>query len=81
YERLARELATDPARLAAIRARLAEGRESAPLFDSARTARELDALYLRMAERHRAGLAPAPLPPRAVSCAPQRHAAEEVGGR
>jgi predicted O-linked N-acetylglucosamine transferase (SPINDLY family) len=67
YERLARALATDPARLAALRARLRDGRETAPLFDSARTARELDALYLRMAERWRAGLAPAALPPRPVS--------------
>ncbi|MFM1988938.1 MAG: hypothetical protein RJA99_1895 [Pseudomonadota bacterium] len=81
YERLARELATDPARIASIRVRLGQGRLTAPLFDSARTARELDALYLRMAERWRAGLAPAPLPPQPVSDAPACPVPREDGGR
>ncbi len=63
YEALARDLASDPARLAEVRERLRQARDTAPLFDSARTARELDALYLRMAERSRAGLPPAALPP------------------
>jgi predicted O-linked N-acetylglucosamine transferase (SPINDLY family) len=63
YEALARGLATDPARLAEVRERLRRARDTAPLFDSARTARELDALYLRMAERSRAGLPAAALPP------------------
>lgn len=81
YERLARELATDPVRYRSVRERLHEGRLSAPLFDSARTARELDALYLRMAERWRAGLAPAPLPPRPVSAGPAHDASREDDGR
>jgi predicted O-linked N-acetylglucosamine transferase (SPINDLY family) len=63
YEALARGLATDPRRLAEVRERLRRARDTAPLFDSARTAGELDALYLRMAERSRAGLRPAALPP------------------
>ena len=50
-------------RLAEVHERLRRARDTAPLFDSARTAGELDALYLRMAERSRAGLRPAALPP------------------
>ena len=67
YEALALALATDPARLASVRERLRIGRERAPLFDSARFTRELEALYVRMAERWRAGLAPEHLPPRPVA--------------
>jgi predicted O-linked N-acetylglucosamine transferase (SPINDLY family) len=48
YERLALALATDPARLAAIRARLAANRLSAPLFDTARYTRDIEALYERI---------------------------------
>ena len=64
YEALARTLATDPVRLGALRARLRETRLEVPLFDSARTARELEALFVRMSERWRAGLAPDHLAPR-----------------
>jgi predicted O-linked N-acetylglucosamine transferase (SPINDLY family) len=79
YEALARALATDPARLASIRERLERARDASPLFDSARFARELDALLLRMAERHRAGLAPEHLPPRPVTVAARRPA-DGAGG-
>lgn len=48
YERLALELARDPARLQALRARMAQERLQCPLFDSAAYARDLEALYLRM---------------------------------
>ena len=48
YEALALALARDPARLAALRQRLAANRETAPLFDSARYTRNLEALYRRM---------------------------------
>ncbi|HET9754787.1 MAG TPA: tetratricopeptide repeat protein, partial [Myxococcales bacterium] len=44
YEALALSLARDPARLAALRARLEGNRRSAALFDMARFARALDAL-------------------------------------
>jgi predicted O-linked N-acetylglucosamine transferase (SPINDLY family) len=48
YEALAIALAHDPARLKAIRDRLAQNRESAPLFDTARFARNIEALYRRI---------------------------------
>jgi predicted O-linked N-acetylglucosamine transferase (SPINDLY family) len=53
YETLALELARDPARLAAIREKLAANRATAPLFDSARFARNLEAAYVRMLEMKR----------------------------
>ena len=55
YEALALALARDPSRLAAVRATLAANRTSAPLFDARRFARDLEALYLAMIERYRAG--------------------------
>jgi predicted O-linked N-acetylglucosamine transferase (SPINDLY family) len=61
YETLALALANDPSGLRAIREHLIGVRQSAPLFDSERFARDLEALYGRMAQRWRDGLAPAPL--------------------
>lgn len=58
YEALALALAHDPARMKALRERLVSGREVVPLFDSGRFARDLEALFERMAQRHQAGLAP-----------------------
>ncbi len=58
YARIVRELAAEPARRAALRERIAHARSEGPLFQGARFARDLEALYLRMAERARAGLAP-----------------------
>lgn len=62
YEATAIALANDPSRLHALRAHLAQGREGFPLFDGRRFAADLEHLYERMAERARAGLAPAALP-------------------
>lgn len=62
YEETAIALARDPARLAALRRHLDEGRDGFALFDGRRFARDLEALYERMAERARQGLAPAALP-------------------
>ena len=62
YEATAVALLRDPARLAALRRRLVEGRLSHPLFDSARFTADLEALYERMAARARAGLTPEHLP-------------------
>lgn len=58
YERLAIELARRSDRLASIRARLAEARSSAVLFDTPRLTRSLEALFRRMYDRHRLGLLP-----------------------
>jgi predicted O-linked N-acetylglucosamine transferase (SPINDLY family) len=57
YEALAVELASNPRRLAAIRAKLAGGR-TARLFDTAASARHLEAAFLRMYDRYHAGLPP-----------------------
>ncbi len=62
-------LATSPHELADLRARIAANRYRAPLFDSERFARHLEAAYEAVAERARQGLAPehmdiAALPPR-----------------
>jgi predicted O-linked N-acetylglucosamine transferase (SPINDLY family) len=54
-------LAADPDRVAALKARLEEARETSPLFDSARFARDFESLLSRMIERHRAGEPPAHL--------------------
>lgn len=52
YEALAVALAGDSARLKSLRDRLADNRATAPLFDTARFARNLEALYVRiLAER------------------------------
>jgi predicted O-linked N-acetylglucosamine transferase (SPINDLY family) len=45
YEALAYRLATDTAYMNDVRTRLTAARESAPLFDSTRFARDLEALY------------------------------------
>ncbi len=59
YATLAHRLAEDPALRATFRARLAEHRRSAPLFDTRRSARALEAAYTEMHRRHAAGLPPA----------------------
>ena len=48
YETLALALARDPARLNALRGRLAAAHTTAPLFDTPRLARDLEAAYLEM---------------------------------
>jgi len=58
YEAQALALARDPQRLAALKQRLAHNRERCALFDSARYTRDLEALYLRMLERHVHGQLP-----------------------
>ena len=61
YEAKVIELATDaPARIA-LRERLGSARTTSPLFDSLRFTRDIEALFLRMAQRHSQGLAPAHL--------------------
>ncbi len=60
YEREALALARDPARLGALRGRLAANRLTAPLFDTPRYVRNYEAALERMVERAEAGLLPAP---------------------
>lgn len=55
YEVLALALARDPARLAELRRRLEAARLTAPLFDTARTCRQLETAYLTMSEISRRG--------------------------
>jgi predicted O-linked N-acetylglucosamine transferase (SPINDLY family) len=58
YEGLAGELVSRPDRLADIRARLQAARASAPLFDSERYTRGLEAAFLHMQARRLAGEEP-----------------------
>ena len=58
YEGLAVALATDPARLAAIRERLAQNRLTTPLFDTRLFTRHMEAAFIAMHRRHQAGLPP-----------------------
>jgi predicted O-linked N-acetylglucosamine transferase (SPINDLY family) len=58
YEQSAINLATNPDRLPAIRARLAQNRRVMPLFDTARFTRRMEAAYTAMHARQQAGLPP-----------------------
>jgi protein O-GlcNAc transferase len=60
YEERAVEFGSNPIALDALRRRLVATRESAPLFDLARTARNLERAYRMMWNDHRAGVAPQP---------------------
>ncbi len=62
YERLAIDLARDPARLHGLRERLAASRDACPLFDSAAHTRDLEHLYEKMIEAWDEGRVPAHLP-------------------
>jgi hypothetical protein len=59
YEALALKLARDPQLLAALRSRLAEDRDSFPLFDTERSTRQIEAAYTAMWERAQRGDPPA----------------------
>jgi len=58
YEALAVELAINPPRLAQLRNKLLASRPTAPLFDTPRFARHLEAAYAEMHERWLAGRPP-----------------------
>lgn len=58
YEATALALACDPARLTMVKARLAANRTSAPLFDTPRYARAMEAAYERAHHRRLDGLLP-----------------------
>ena len=69
YEALALQLAHDPARLAAVKDALARNRNCYPLFDTARTTRQIEAAYSTMWQRYRRGEA---APPRGEEAKPIR---------
>jgi predicted O-linked N-acetylglucosamine transferase (SPINDLY family) len=52
YEARALTLARDPARLKTLRDKLFANRATAPLFDTPRLARDLEALYRKMSEKN-----------------------------
>jgi len=58
YEALAAELACDPPRMAAIKAKLQHNRSTQPLFNTGLFTRHIEAAYVAMAERSRASLKP-----------------------
>ena len=58
YEQIAIDLATHPEKLAAIKRKLAEKRLTTPLFDTKLFTENIEAAYIAMYERHKAGLAP-----------------------
>jgi predicted O-linked N-acetylglucosamine transferase (SPINDLY family) len=58
YERIAIELASDPAKLEAIRAKLTRNRLTTPLFSTALFTRHMEGAYLAIYRRWREGLAP-----------------------
>lgn len=58
YEEMAVDLAADAARLGQIRWMLAQNRSSAPLFDTARYAKDLEAAYEIVYDRYHSGAAP-----------------------
>jgi predicted O-linked N-acetylglucosamine transferase (SPINDLY family) len=59
YEAIALRLATTPALLTDVRARLIENRRTHPLFDTDRYRRHLEAAYTAMWQRYQSGLPPA----------------------
>jgi predicted O-linked N-acetylglucosamine transferase (SPINDLY family) len=58
YEKLALQLATEPARMSAIKRKLADNRATCALFDTARFTRNLETAYRIMQERSQSGLNP-----------------------
>jgi predicted O-linked N-acetylglucosamine transferase (SPINDLY family) len=58
FETTTIELATQPQALAAIRARLAQHRSTAPLFDTALQTRHIESAYSAMVRRYQDGLPP-----------------------
>ena len=52
YERLALELARDPDRLRALRAKLTENVPTAPLFNCERTTRQIESAFETMWDRY-----------------------------
>ena len=62
YEAMALRLAQEPGLLSSLKERLAQNRDTSPLFDTKRFARHVESAYVTMWERHRRGEPP-------ISCA------------
>lgn len=60
YEELAVQIASDPSRLQRLKQKIASKRRTAPLFDSSRYARHLDAAYAGMWRQYQSGEGPTP---------------------
>ncbi len=58
YEALAAQLAQEPQKLDAFKARLSQNRDTCPLFDTEKFTRHLEAAYRTMWQRHLEGKAP-----------------------
>jgi protein O-GlcNAc transferase len=58
YEQMAVDLATHPEKLAAVKNKLAENRLTTPLFDTKLFTKHIEAAYIMMYERYKAGLTP-----------------------
>jgi len=58
YEQLAIDLASNPQRLAQIRKKIEDNRLTTSLFDTTRFARNLEAAFTAIHERHQGGLPP-----------------------
>lgn len=58
YEALAQALASQPERIAQLKAKLAEARAASPLLDTPRFCRNLEAAYIAMWRKHTLGDAP-----------------------
>ena len=66
YEAMAVDLAMNPNKLAAIKAKLANNRLTTPLFDTHGFTRDLERAFEAIYERHRLGL-----PPESIDLAPR----------
>ena len=58
YEGLALELATNSNKLLSLKQKFAANRLTHPLFDTARFTKHFESAYIKMMERHQAGLEP-----------------------
>jgi predicted O-linked N-acetylglucosamine transferase (SPINDLY family) len=58
YEALAIEIAKNPAKLAALKQKLASNRLTTPLFDTPQFTKDLERSYVQIYERYQADLPP-----------------------
>jgi protein O-GlcNAc transferase len=66
YETLALKLAHDQAYLASLKGKLERNRKTFPLFDTARTTRQIEAAYTMMWQSYQSGQTAAPRAPQKI---------------